>query len=209
MMFDLFHLAPAAVPRGDPYFTAWVITISYFISAGMCAWAGMKEKQQSIGRARKWSAPVFWYAMLGLMIALGFNKQLDLQSDLTAYFRGVSKREGWYGNRRVVQAIFIGLFAIGSAGAVALAAWYMRDLFKRYRMAFLGVSYLCIFVTIRAASFHHIDFFLYGIPWVGFLMNTFLELGGICLIGYAAWKAATTKPPQPKYQSFEKKVSIR
>jgi len=209
-MMDLFtQLAPAAVPRGDFYFTAWVITIAYFVAAGMCAWAAKKEKEQNIGRARKWMAPVFWYTMLGLLIVLGINKQFDFQSDLTGIGRRLARSEGWYEYRRVVQAIFIVIFALGAVAAVAGAAWYMRDLFNRYRTAFIGIIYLCAFVIMRAASFHHMDVLLYGPKGDGFIVNTFLELGGICLIGYAAWKAATMKPPQPKYQSFEKKVSIR
>ncbi len=199
----------ARAPRGDPYPTAWFITIMYFVVAGLCFWAGKKEKERSIGRARKWMAPTFWYVMVGLMIALGFNKQLDLQSDLTEMGRQLAAEEGWYGSRRVVQAIFIFFFAAGAIAAVVGAAWFMRDLWKRYRMAFAGIIYLCTFVIIRAASFHHIDNFLYHLPIGQFWVNTFFELGGEVIIGWAAYKAATNEPAQPKYESFEKRVSIR
>src|SRR5437763_1622956 len=52
MIHQMFMLAKA--PRGDPYPTAWLITVAYFVAAGLCFWAGRREKQESIGRARRW-----------------------------------------------------------------------------------------------------------------------------------------------------------
>jgi hypothetical protein len=206
MIHQMFMLAKA--PRGDPYPTAWVITVAYFVAAGLCFWAGRKEKQESLGRARRWHAPVFWFTLCGLMVALGFNKQLDLQSDLTEMGRSMARSEGWYENRRVVQAIFVLLFAAGAIAAVAGAIWFMRDLWKRYRLAFIGIIYLCAFVIIRAASFHHIDTLLYHLPGMQYWVNTILELGGNVTVGYAAYRAAT-QTHETKYQAFEKRVRIR
>src|SRR5213595_770462 len=106
---DFFILAKA--PRGDVGFIPWLITFAYFVAAGLCFWAGRKEKSQSLGRARRWNAPIFWFTLCGLLVALGFNKQLDLQSDLTEVGRSMAKSEGWYENRRVFQGIFVFLFA--------------------------------------------------------------------------------------------------
>jgi hypothetical protein len=202
-----FHLLAKAA-RGDQGFTPWLITVAYFVAAGLCFWAGRREKEESLGRARRWHAPVFWFTLCGLMVALGFNKQLDLQSDLTEMGRAVARSEGWYENRRVVQAIFVMLFAAGAVAAVAGAIWFMRDLWRRYRLAFVGIIYLCAFVIIRAASFHHIDTMLYHIPGINYLVNTVLELGGNVLVGYAAYRAATQRY-ESTYRIHEKKVSIR
>src|SRR3954447_15179514 len=97
----------AKVERGDQGFTPWLITIGYFVAAGLCFWAGRREREMSLGRARRWHAPVFWFSLCGVLVALGFNKQLDLQSDFTEFGRSMAKEEGWYENRRIVQAIFV------------------------------------------------------------------------------------------------------
>jgi arginine exporter protein ArgO len=86
----------------------------------------------------------------------------------------------------------------------------MHDLWRRYRLAFVGIIYLCAFVIIRAASFHHIDTLLYHLPFASYWVNTFLELGGNAILGYAAYRAATTTGEQTtKYQIHEKRVSIK
>ncbi|HEY7119748.1 MAG TPA: hypothetical protein VH475_24365 [Tepidisphaeraceae bacterium] len=198
----------AKAPRGDPYPTAWLITVAYFVAAGLCFWAGRKERERSLGRARRWHAPVFWFTLCGLMVFLGFNKQLDLQSDLTEVGRSVARSGGWYQNRRPVQLVFVIIFALGAIGAVAGAIWFMRDLWRRYRLAFVGIIYLCAFVIIRAASFHHIDQLLYW-SWASYWVNTVLELGGNVIVGYAAYQAATEQEQTQQYRAHETRVRIR
>ena len=204
---DVYILAKA--PRGDPSPIAWLITLAYFVVAGLCFHAGRKEKERSLGRARLTHAPAFWFTLCGLLVALGFNKQLDVQSDVTEAGRGLFRMLGLYDYRRFFQAVFVLVFAAGAIAAVAAAIWFMRDLWRRYRLAFVGIIYLCAFVIIRAASFHHVDQLLYHLPLVGWLINTVLELGGNVIIGYAAWQAAQEKATAQSYQTFERKVRVR
>jgi len=197
----------ARVERGDRGVWPWFITLAYLGTAGLCIWAGRREREKMLGRGRRWHAPMFWFVLGGLLVALGINKQLDLQSDLTSVGRSVARSGGWYEYRRVVQAVFVLVFAIAAVGAVAGAAWFLRDLWKRYRLAFIGIIYLCAFVIIRAASFHHVDQALYH-TFLGGLVNAVLELGGNGVIGWAAYRAATERV-ETNYQAFERKVSIR
>ena len=199
----------AKAPRGDPSPVAWLITLAYFVVAGLCFHAGRKEKERRLGRGRLTHAPAFWFVLCGLLVALGFNKQLDVQSDVTEAGRGLFRILGLYEYRRFFQAVFVLLFAAGAIAAVAAAIWFMRDLWRRYRLAFVGIIYLCAFVIIRAASFHHVDTLLYHLPLFGWLINTLLELGGNVINGYAAWEAAQEKPSNQPYRAFEAKVKIR
>jgi hypothetical protein len=151
--------------------------------------------------------PTFWFALCGLMVFLGVNKQLDLQSCFTQIGRDMAKDEGWYENRRMVQAVFVVVIGVLGMITVAAAYLYIRSAWQRYRIAFLGIVFLVTFVIIRAASFHHIDVFLKSGPG-GLQFNHILELGGIILIGYAAWNATRQLPRQP-LKAFEKTVRIR
>src|SRR3954452_18527378 len=207
LMMPFYILAKA--PRGDPNPIGWLTTFAYFCVSGFCFWAGQREKENAIGRARVRHAPLFWFALCGVMVALGFNKQLDLQSDLTQLGRDMAVSEGWYENRRVIQSIFVVVFGLVAVAAVVAGLWFMRDLWRRYRLAFVGIVYLCTFVIIRAASFHHIDILLYHLPGAGYWVNTFLELGGNVIIGYAAYQAAQEQASTTVYRAHESKVRIR
>jgi len=194
--------------RGDPNPIGWLTTFAYFYVCGLCFWAGRREKQESVGRARMRHAPMFWFGLSVVLLMLGFNKQLDVQSDITNIGRAMAKSEGWYENRRVYQLMFVLFFGAAAVGAVGAAIWFMRDLWKRYRLAFVGIIYLCTFVIIRASSFHHIDIFLYHLPGAGYWVNTFLELGGNVILGYAAYRAATQEE-RSSYSVGESRVWVR
>jgi len=56
----------------------------------------------------------------------------------------------------------------------------------------IGTVFVVAFVTIRAASFHHVDT-LIGTPVAGLRMNWILELGGIACVALAALRAT---PPR-------------
>jgi drug/metabolite transporter (DMT)-like permease len=107
-----------------------------------------------------------------------------------------------------LQAVFVVLLALVGAVAVGAGIYFMRDVWKRYRVAYIGIIYLGVFVVIRAASFHHIDTLLYHLPVMKYWVNTILELGGIGIVGYAAYTAATQKYGM-KYRAFETRVRVR
>src|SRR4051812_32221881 len=130
---------------GDPNPTAWVIVVAYFVGCGMCVWAGIKERENR-DRANEKLIPQFWFVLAGLLFFLGWNKQLDLQTLITQIGRDAAKSEGWYENRRWVQGVFVLFFGLIGAGAVAAGIYFMRDVWKRYRLAYTGIIYLGVFV---------------------------------------------------------------
>jgi hypothetical protein len=105
--------------------------------------------------------------------------------------------------------MFVVFFGLAAVAAVGAAIWFMRDLWRRYRLAFVGIIYLCTFVIIRASSFHHIDLFLYHMPGAGYWVNTFLELGGNAILGYAAYRAATREGRSDYNRPYETRVGVR
>jgi hypothetical protein len=166
---------------GDPTPIGWLTVAAYFL-AGWGCWTVFSTAGQNSAARR--SARV-WLLIAMALLALGINKQLDLQTALTAFGRSLARSGGWYERRHEFQIFFIA--AIGVAGIVALAlmAWLLWPPSWGRGTALAGLLFLCCFVLIRASSFHHVDIFL-GQTVLGLRWNWILELSGIGLVGAGA-----------------------
>ena len=167
---------------GDPTAMGWFTVAAYAVAAILCGRAALEERGCSREKF------VFWTALAGIMGVLAINKQLDLQTWLTFTMKRVAQAQGWYEERRVVQLVFIlliaGAGAYGFRRAYLLVRGHARELWLGLAGLFLTVG----FVVIRAASFHHIDYFL-KTDLAGIRMNWVLELSAIAVVGLAAWRA--------------------
>lgn len=156
---------------------AWVVVLAYLAGAIACGWAA---RFTELGRDRR-----FWAGTAMLLILLGLNKQLDLQTPLTEAGRWMAQQEGWYGSRRLVQATFVvALAAAAFVSLAALSAWLRRSS-ASVKLAAFGIVLLFGFILLRAASFHHVDL------WVtqnagGLRRGWWLELAGILVIAGSA-----------------------
>src|SRR3954468_15751872 len=73
---------------GDPTLLGWTTVVAYFAAALACGRTA----------AAKGGRPTpFWSLLSLLLVFLGFNKQLDLQSVLTEIGRRLAREQGWYG----------------------------------------------------------------------------------------------------------------
>jgi hypothetical protein len=160
----------------DPGPLAWFIVAGYLIAAFLV----FRAAAATSGRER-----AFWFATGIAMVLLGINKQLDLQNDLTDIARAAAHSEGWYGWRRDVQGLFLLLMALGTAAIAALLWRWLRDSSHGAKVAALGLVILLAFIFVRAASFHHIDYWV-TIPIAGMRSGWWLELLGIAVISWAA-----------------------
>jgi hypothetical protein len=166
---------------GDPTPLGWITVVAYLAASCLSVFALYRYS----GRQR-----VFWLALSVVLLLLAVNKQLDLQSALTAGGRCLAQAQGWYEDRRAVQVKFIlAIIAISAVVAVWLV-WVMRREIAHIWLALIGVVSLLSFIAIRAAGFHHFDQFI-GVEIAGVRMNGILELGGISMIAanaiYLLW----------------------
>lgn len=162
---------------GDPQITGWVTVAAYVMAALMSAavWLRLKGRR---GR-------VFWAMVALLLAALAVNKQLDLQSALTAAGRCLARAQGWYGERRLVQLSFIAVLGtVMLAGLIAMA-FSLRGRLRRNGLALTGLVIVTGFVMMRAASFHHMDH-LIGMRAFGVPNNFLFENAGLVLIALNA-----------------------
>lgn len=170
------------------------LTVTAYALAAFTAWLAARRSGRATGTTR--GSHLTWWLVTLLMTLLCLNKQLDLQSLLTDIGRVISRKQGWYADRREFQKGFV----LGVLGASFLTTAFLifrfRDFWKRHPLLVTGLVFLLTFICLRAVSFHHFDVLLKS-RVAGVKMNWFLELSGIFLI----WLAALLDYRNPKRAS--------
>lgn len=163
---------------GDPNLTGWLTVAAYLACAGLAF--GVRRRAQLAGRER-----AFWAMIAGLMVFLAINKQLDLQSALTATGRCVAQLQGWYAERRNFQRHFIQALLLGTLILLAIGLYLMRKHLRRNGLAVAGITVVAAFVAVRAVSFHHFDL-LISQSFMDLRFNFIFEIAGLVLISLNA-----------------------
>lgn len=166
---------------GDPTIGGWVTVILYFLAVVSC-W--MMARRLDAGASDKG----IWRVIAIVFLALGINKQLDLQTALTEAGRVIAMAQGWYRERAVVQVGFILVITICClAATVTLVVWARKAPLPTW-LALIGTTFVIGYVLIRAASFDHIDRFIHSTVF-GARWNWVLEMGGIIVVLVASlWR---------------------
>ena len=165
---------------GDPTVMGWVTVVVYFTVAIICLKVATAENTNK-------SEKHFWFYLTFFLIALGINKQLDLQTLLTQIGRDLAIAHGWYEDRRIIQSAFIILIGFLGLTSMAILMRIYRNAHTPIKIVFAGCIILFIFILMRASSFHHMDI-LINIKLVGIKMNWILELGGLAIIGITGYR---------------------
>ena len=161
---------------GDPTALGWATVAAYGLTSVLAA----RVAWRLTGRDR-----LIWAATALLLVLLMINKQLDLQSFLTAAARCHALEAGWYDDRRGVQRLFImGVAGLAVLGFV-LSVWALRGAVLRNLLLLAGTFLLLAFIAIRAAGMHGVDAFI-GLTVGPLRMNHVLELGAIWILALAA-----------------------
>jgi hypothetical protein len=204
---------------GDPTFLGWFTVFAYFFCAWLCFLAFMAEKPgpsrpywsaiRSLFRVfwKRWpTVPIparrsaLWLTYGVLLLLLGINKQLDLQSLLTELARAMAKQQGWYERRRAVQVAFLfGLTFAGGAGLVLLL-YLMKGGVKDFFPCLLGATVIVGFVILRAATFNKMTPSLVEASFDTHV-TALLELSGIGLIALGAHlriRRDSRRPPRAR-----------
>ncbi len=177
---------------GDPDRAGWVIFVAYGVASFACyrAWrasssAVLRPAFRSVDAARRDRRLGAWWLCLCLtMLALGINKQLDLQTLLIQVGRELAHRHGWHEARQSIKAAVVASLAVGCA-TLALA-WMvaLRSSLPRGGLSLAGVVVLAGFVVLRAAQLE-----LMSALHVGHRLRSVLELSGIALVALDAHRS--------------------
>lgn len=162
---------------GDPTVLGWFTVLVYLFALTVCVVA-----------ARRLSPSAFWWWVAAVLAFLAVNKQLDLQSWITEIGRDLARRDGWYEHRHRVQiALVVGLCSL----FVVLALFWglvLRSHWRDQWLVGLGLCGLMGFIVLRAASFHHVDAWLFR-TFLGMRWNGWMEIGALLLIALGAGMA--------------------
>lgn len=169
---------------GDPTIIGWVTVAVYFIVAIICFKAAFTPKlnnnQNNLHQEKQ--IKHFWLFLTFFLIALGINKQLDLQTLFTQIGRAIAIEHGWYNSRQAFQMSFI--IFIGLLGVISVFILFRtyQNASSSVKIALVGCIILFVFILVRASSFHHMDIFI-NMKLAGVRMNGILELSGLAIIG--------------------------
>lgn len=170
---------------GDPTFLGWLTVVVYLLAAGLCWWCGQRVGR-IFGQEQERQHQFIWYGLAVGLFGLGLNKQLDLQSGLTAVLRQVAISQGWYEAGQQLQIITVSLFIIMAISVLISLAIFLRRVWRQYWLLLFGLLFLARFILVRVASF-------WGVPLLrlsqftgGIEINWLLEVLGVAVIGLAA-----------------------
>lgn len=167
---------------GDPTWQGWATVLVYLATMGL-ALAAVGRMGPADGRRTR--ERIFWLVTALVMAALAVNKQLDLQSALTAAGRCLAQAQGWYDRRRPVQIGFLAGLAVLALVFLGVLLKLLKGSLSRSILPVVGLVFVCAFVLMRATGFHHADRLL-GLPVLGLRTNTVLEWTGPLLISLGA-----------------------
>jgi hypothetical protein len=171
---------------GDPTFMGWFTVFAYLATGALCILCA-KETFRIPDRYQFHDYHWFWWGLALIFLLLGINKQLDLQTWFTITAKKFALTSGWYGDRRLFQALFIGWLIFGLLAFLDWFKKYFRQMGKEFTFILYGLAFLSAFIVIRATSFHHVDQLLH-VHLLGFKINWILELGGISSIAFGSIK---------------------
>ncbi|MES2460323.1 MAG: hypothetical protein V4671_07055 [Armatimonadota bacterium] len=153
------------------------LAAAYTIAALMYLVAGVRERQTPTHRP--YSLLLFALGLLLWLLAL--QQVSGVLAGVTEMVRQQSRVEGWYNDRRDLQAAAVK--AIPLAGAVAAMGllWWVRRFWKRYLLVLVTLIFLVCFAAIQAVSFHNIDYLLRS-QVGGATIKTWINLFGLLLV---------------------------
>jgi hypothetical protein len=163
---------------GDPGIMGWLTVATYLLAAFVAA---MVAKAGTFPMQSRRKERLFWLVISAMMIGLALNKQLDLQSYMTAVARCAAQFQGWYADRRTVQVSVIAGLVTGMVIVGGLISVAMRGTWRRSFLPLMGLVFVICFVAVRAVGFHHVDR-LINLRAQDFRLNALLELAGPVLI---------------------------
>lgn len=170
---------------GDPTLLGWGTTLAYLVGCACCliAWFRLRRAPAATPGTHN-----LWLALGLLLLFLGGNKELDLQTLLIRGGGKTAQRIGVYGFKYGIELAFF-LLVVASALAVV---WWLRPRMKTFirenPLAVAGLCSIALYVVIRFANIVHVEPKALASPHEAERLG-FLELLGNGLVSVGALRA--------------------
>lgn len=167
----------------DRSIVGYTITAGYLFSAALLFYAYFFRRRKHEGM-RTDTFNWFWITCATLTLALGINKQLDLQTNLTQWGRQLFRSWELYDARRTYQLYGTLAVIVATLVAGALLLALVRRMGGAFKLVLFGLGLCTTYVLLRLVSFTHVDSFLnLDVGWMR--LGWILELSGVActLIG--------------------------
>lgn len=165
---------PWTIGIGDPTKIGW-LTVAIYLIAVICA-----LRQARISKVLGANAAL-WYCLAAFLLFLGVNKQLDLQSWFMQSMKGQAIDHRWYAHRRSAQLAFIMFLGVGLLIALISLRFFLAKSWRSYKITWLGIMLLCLFILLRAATFEHFNSYI-NREIFSTTSYALLEIGALLLI---------------------------
>ena len=196
---------PFELGIGDPSAMGWSTAVAYLVATVLCLLCAGRSRR-IFGAKNSSLHRLLWAGLAAVMLFLGLNKQLDLQSWFTVVVKAVAWEQGWYENGQMLQVWFILGLSLASLVMIITFAWLVRRAWRQYWILLLGLLILARFILVRAASFYGVHLPELSRLTGGFRINWLLEFLGIVVVICAAalsLRHSTKERPVSAGESFE------
>jgi len=166
---------------GDPTIAGWTICLGAISAGGLCASAAWTMRT-----ARHRAA--FWLISAGLLLLIGINKQLDLQTMMINIGRSIAVRQGWWDQRAWAQRTAL---AAAIVAAMLVGMWMIRTAWRHgmgERLCVVSIAILTCYVLLRMTAIVRQDDILPELLHADRLAMA-CELTGLAGAGISAWLA--------------------
>jgi drug/metabolite transporter (DMT)-like permease len=151
----------------------------YSVAAAGALFVGCRELRRRRVEPDLW--PTFWFVTAGLLVVMAIGHLVELGGLASQLGRREAVSEGWYEQRRKLQAIAVAsLTALWLVIVLVVSRW-VRERRRRYHAMTLIILSLVFFTGVRVVSLHQVDDVLYHREVFGVKIGTAIEVLGLAI----------------------------
>lgn len=152
-----------------------LVTGAYGAAAWLCFLNVQATKEVQV-------SGVFWWAASALLCVLGANVMLQGDVFVTQMGRSLARSQGWYGQRRELQYLALGLIALAVLGG---GLWFFHRVEAEVQtsrgVVSAGLLALLLLLGVRMVSAHGTDAVVHA-RYLGLSIGRLFELAGIAWV---------------------------
>jgi hypothetical protein len=176
---------------------------AYLFATAVALVTWTRERRRARSNSSLW--PTFWLLTAAIFLIMAIGRAVDLGDLLTRIGRDQAYAQGWYDNRRKIQAIVVAGVGALWVVTVAVALWRVPARQRRYLPAAIAVFTLMCFVGVRTISLHQVDALMYHRDFAGAQIGTVGELALLALaVIVTAWP-----PPLGSSVEYRRPAAVR